>query len=403
MAEVPTLVFPRPSPLNNPNDNYCSNPNPQCVNLIKGDQSQTSCRTQFLKRQNVKLDVDCHVACHAPIVHIPGPPQKKGVSPALCYSKIKHVKDVYCVNPCPFCPSCSQCPQCCPGTECRGQTSKLLASLANHGFKSSGSFYPQRGLHSALKQRPILTRFPVVQSGYANPTKNMYLKEALLNLMRKLVVEKVVVKSSLAFYNRLFLVPKPNGKWRPILDLSQLNLFLSTGTFKMETPETIRLSLKTGEWVTSLDFSDAYFHIPIAPRSRKYLRFFLFHQTFQFTALPFGLATAPLEFTKVVKEVKLMAQARGIRIHQYLDDWLLRAPSPEICLQHTQTLLVLCRKLGWVVNMTKSELVPTQVFNFVGYRFDLISSWVLPTQDRWQVLQEKLSTFPGVRSVSSCL
>ena len=29
----------------------------------------------------------------------------------------------------------------------------------------------------------------------------------------------------------------------------------------METPETIRISLQQGEWVTSLDFSDAYFHI----------------------------------------------------------------------------------------------------------------------------------------------
>ena len=218
----------------------------------------------------------------------------------------------------------------------------------------------------------------------------MYLREALVNLMRKLVVEKVVVKSSLAFYNHLFLVPKPNRKWRPILDLSRLNLFLNTGTFKMETPETIRLSLKTGEWVTSLDFSDAYFHIPIAPRSRKYLRFFLFHQTFQFTALPFGLATAPLEFAKVVKKVKLVAQARGIRIHQYLDDWLLRAPSPEMCLQHTRALLALCQQLGWIVNLNKSELVSKQVFNYVGYRFDLITGRVLPTQDRWQALQEKL-------------
>ena len=228
----------------------------------------------------------------------------------------------------PFCPVCSQCPQCCLRTECRGKTAKVLASLTKHGCESSGSLYPQGWLHSPFKQRPRLTRFPLVQTGYASPTKNMYLKEALLSFMNKLVVEKVVVRSSLAFYNRLFLVPKPNKKWRPNLDLSQLNLFLNTGTFKMETPETIRLSLKTGEWVTSLDFSDTYFHIPIAQRSRKYLRFFLFNQTFQFTALPFGLATAPLEFTKVVKEVKLMAQARGIRIHQYLEDWLLRAPSP---------------------------------------------------------------------------
>ena len=145
-----------------------------------------------------------------------------------------------------------------------------------------------------------------------------------------------------------------------MLDLSQLNLYLSTNTFKMETPETIRLSLQTGEWVTLLDFSDVYFHIPRNQRSRKYLRFFLYNQTFQFTALPFSLATAPLEFTKVVKEVKLMAQAKGIRIHQYLDDWLLRTPCPEICLQHTQTLLALCQQLGWVVNMKKSELTPNR-------------------------------------------
>ena len=32
----------------------------------------------------------------------------------------------------------------------------------------------------------------------------------------------------------------------------------------METPETIRTSLQQGEWVTSVDFKDAYFHIPIS-------------------------------------------------------------------------------------------------------------------------------------------
>ena len=47
---------------------------------------------------------------------------------------------------------------------------------------------------------------------------------------------------------------------RPILDLSTLNLFLKMDTFKIETPEKIRLSLQQEELVTSLDFSDAYSH-----------------------------------------------------------------------------------------------------------------------------------------------
>ena len=39
-------------------------------------------------------------------------------------------------------------------------------------------------------------------------------------------------------------------------------------------------------------------------------------KTYQFKALPFGLSTAPLEFTVVAKEVKLMALQKGKRIHQ---------------------------------------------------------------------------------------
>ena len=87
----------------------------------------------------------------------------------------------------------------------------------------------------------------------------------------------------------------------------------------------------------------------------------LFHvqgRTYQFKALPFGLSTAPLEFTVVAKEVKLMAINKGIRIHQYLDDWLVRARSHQESLQHTQDLVKICQKLGWLVNLEKSELEP---------------------------------------------
>ena len=89
----------------------------------------------------------------------------------------------------------------------------------------------------------------------------------------------------------------------------------------METLESIRASLRKGEWVTSIDLTDAYLHIPIHTQSQKYLRFHFKRVTYQFTSLPFGLATAPLIFTSIVKEVKLIALQSGIRLHQYLDNW----------------------------------------------------------------------------------
>ena len=332
---------------------------------------------------------------HAHSVCFQGQPQKKGISPCTQKIEIKDVKGVSCANQCLFALHVPNVPNVAPSLAVGGRLQKFWQVWLTLGANPRVVSILREGYTLPFKIRPPLTRSPVIKSGYAHPGKSKALCQAVTELIDKLVVEKVVIRSSLAFYNRLFLVPKSNQRWRPILDLSHLNLFLKPGTFKMETPETIRLSLQKGEWVTSLDFSDAYFHIPISQRSRKYLRFFLGSKAYQFTALPFGLATAPLEFTKVVKEVKLMAQARGIRIHQYLDDWLVRAPDQETCQLHTQTLLALCHELGWVVNMEKSELTPQQVFNFVGYWFDLLSGRVLPTQDRWIALQQKLQFIKG--------
>ena len=276
----------------------------------------------------------------------PGCHRRKGVNPTFCqmYTEIKYVKNVSCVGH--LCsvdlvtnaqhavidpPVGARLNQCWEKWDALGSSPKVVTTL-------------REGYTLPFRYRPHLTRSPTVISNYHNPTKQSFLVEALYQLINKNAVEPVENQNSLGFYNRLFLVPKPNNRWRPILDLSTWNTFLNTESFKMETPETIRTSLQAGEWVTSIDFKDAYFHIPIHSQSRKYMRFHLQGRSYQFKALPFGLSTAPMEFTVVAKEVKLMALQKGIRTHQYLDDWLVRASTHDTYLQHTQTLVTLG---GW--------------------------------------------------------
>ena len=83
-----------------------------------------------------------------------------------------------------------------------------------------------------------------------------------------------------------------------------------------------------------------------------------------------------------------MALSRGIRLHQYLDDWLIRAQSQEEAKVNTQTVIDLTQSLGWIINQEKSELKPTQVLSFVGYEYHLDSALVKPTQERWLKLQD---------------
>ncbi|XP_044838845.1 uncharacterized protein LOC123345850 [Mauremys mutica] len=53
---------------------------------------------------------------------------------------------------------------------------------------------------------------------------------------------------------------------------------------------------------------DAYFHIAIYPPHRRYLRFVVNHQHYQFTVLPFGLSMAPKVFTKCMASANVLSK-----------------------------------------------------------------------------------------------
>ena len=247
------------------------------------------------------------------------------------------------------------------------------------------------GLQLPLGQAKIpLSRTPTLNSQYSSPQKNAVLLEAVSDMLLKKAIQKVRDPSSLGFYSRLFLVPKRTGGWRPVIDLSNLNLFLDFPTFRMETSQSIRNSLQVGQWTTSLDLRDAYFHVPMAPSVHKLLRFQVLGTVYQFVAMPFGLATAPREFTSLIKEVKKLALKRGIKVHMYLDDWLVKANSPQEAHSATLTLLELILNLGWIVNKEKSDLIPRQVFTFLGQVFDLSKGVCYPTEARFLSIQEAI-------------
>ena len=223
-----------------------------------------------------------------------------------------------------LCQTCNKCTICCLKSACRGETSKLLASLAGSG---GGLKVVQirEGYTLPFWIRPKLTRSSRIISCYANPHRNSNLFEALHQL-----IDKKCRASSKPSISGLFQPTFPGTKTQQQMETDVSRCQQSKPKYKNSKwrhRKTIRTSLQQGEWVTSVDFKDAYFQIPIQEQSRKYLRFHIQNRSYQFKALPLGLSTAPLEFTVIAKEVKLMAIHKGIRIYQYLDDWLVRARS----------------------------------------------------------------------------
>jgi hypothetical protein len=144
----------------------------------------------------------------------------------------------------------------------------LVGSVSNSGGG---------GLHLQFLRSPPLSEIPISLSHTSDKEKRILLSEEVQSLILKGAVERVHDPfQSPGFYSRLFLVPKKTGGMRPVIDLSILNTFLLVPHFKMETNRSIWSCIHPGMWITSLDLMDAYFHIPIAPPIRKFLRIFCF-------------------------------------------------------------------------------------------------------------------------------
>jgi len=101
-----------------------------------------------------------------------------------------------------------------------------------------------------------------------------FLSTEVQTLVQKQVVSVVRTQDrERGHYSLYFLVPKKTGEFRPILDLRGLNLYIVRKTFQMLTVKRLLELVQPGDWFTTIDLKDAYFHVGIAPKHRKYLRF----------------------------------------------------------------------------------------------------------------------------------
>ena len=175
------------------------------------------------------------------------------------------------------------------------------------------------------------------------------------------------------FLNRLFEVPKKDSDTsRLVLDVSRLNKHITPFKFKMTTVASIRLALRPGCYMASLDLKDAYWHVPIHRAYRPYLAFSAGEQIFQFRVLPFGLNIAPRVFSQMMHPVHQALVREGVQVMMYLDDWLIYASSPEDCAHMVERTLAVGRSMGLLFNLEKSHLQPTQCLQWLGMSWDSV-------------------------------
>ena len=120
----------------------------------------------------------------------------------------------------------------------------------------------------------------------------------------------------------------------------------------------------------TIDLSDTYITLSMEEESRNYLCFQFQDEMFQFCLLPFGLNDAPRAFTKTLKPPVGTLRSLGFKVVVYFDNIILAPPARELCIYQGQILIKTLENLDFVINLEKSNLVPSQMVLFLGFIVD---------------------------------
>ena len=167
-----------------------------------------------------------------------------------------------------------------------------------------------KGYRLRFTSPPLLRQTPWEIRSPQGPEEILGMQEQITLMLQKNAITEVPPKSP-GFYSNVFLVQKASAGWRPVIDLKNLNAHIHAPHFRMFETNSVLSSVRKGGYAFKIDLHDAYFHVPIHPSSRKYLRFTFENKVYQFQVLPFGLNTAPQVFTRLGHTVTGICTIRG--------------------------------------------------------------------------------------------
>ena len=135
--------------------------------------------------------------------------------------------------------------------------------------------------------------------------------------------------------------------------------------------------VEKNSFMSSLDIKDVYYLNPVHESSQKYLKFIWKEQLYQFYVLPNGLSPCPRWFTKLLKPPLAELRKSKHDISAYIDDIYLEDDTKENCTTNIIDTDTLLRSLGFKVHAEKSQFLPTQELDILGFTINSVNMTVL--------------------------
>ena len=217
-------------------------------------------------------------------------------------------------------------------------------------------------------------------------------------MLKKGAIKQALFSSDQYLSSYLF-IKRLSGAKRLILNLKSFNTFIQPPHFKIKDLKIACHLLSQDDFMATLDLEDAYLLISVHEDHRKYLRFPFQSEIDEFTALPFGLASAPFIFIKILISAVYWLREKRFAPVNYLDDFLTLGGSFENCEKNVNATRKLLITLGFVVNESKCELTPSRTRKFLSFVLDSYNMRISLADEKRIALRMRTEKF---RQKSSC-
>jgi len=217
-----------------------------------------------------------------------------------------------------------------------------------------------------------------------------FVTSSIIDLLRANAIMKWHTQPKRVFPSNV--VTRSNGKQRLILDLRHVNQFLIP-SFRMDSLNLLTDLDDLDDLMFSLDLASGYHQVDMDPRYYMYLGFQWEDELYVFRVLPFGFASAPWCFTKIMRTMRtisLYLRFRGVRLINYLNDFRFLVSDSQST-AHRQLVLDTFRSAGLSINEFKSHLQFTRLLTHLGFVIDLDSGSFEVSQERWESLQQPIT------------
>lgn len=233
--------------------------------------------------------------------------------------------------------------------------------------------------------RPKKARTPVRVPLHYQPFSDQIIDE----MIRDGVIQQVERSSVSQFCARAFIVPKPSGGFRMVVDHSEVNKYIERPTHPFVAGnELLRRIPHTARVFAKLDALSSFHQIALHPDSRHITTFIHERGTFEYLRAPQGTNCSGDFWCRISDEA--VADLPGVL--KLIDDIAVYASNYNELFSRVQAVLDRCEEHGITLSRKKLEVGPK--ITFAG--FDLSAEGVSPTADRTSAITD----FPTPRSAT---